>query len=70
MHIKIWGVWVRFDFKKTRLLYRGNVENDLIRNFLRDGCVRVKKFDSLKAIENELINEEPPVLKENQIEEA
>ena len=61
---------MRFDFKKTRLLYRGNVENDLIRNFLRDGCVRVKKFDSLKAIENELINEEPPVLKENQIEEA
>ena len=43
-------------FKKTRFLHLGNVENHLIRNFLRNGCVRVKlqiyKRDSTLQIQN------------------
>ena len=36
MRIKNLGV-SEVRFKKTRLLHLGNVENDLIRNFLRNG---------------------------------
>ena len=35
---------VRSDLKKTRLLHLGNVENHLIRNFLRTGRLRNFEF--------------------------
>ena len=34
---------VTSDLKKTRLLHLGNVKNHLIRNFLRNGRVRVNR---------------------------
>ena len=38
-------------FKKTRLLHLGNVENHLIRNFLRNGRLEVKAFKQVGLYE-------------------
>ena len=43
MRIKILRGVSEVRFKKTRLLHVGNVENHLVRNFLRNGRLRVNQ---------------------------